>query len=380
MKLLEKILVPVDIEKVSNEQLEVAVKLAENFGSKIILLCVLPEEAKLDSIKKYIENFTKTEIEKVINSMSYPREKIDFIIEYGNRFNKIISLSESENVNLIVNINQKSDSDNGAQIDVLSEKLVRKSAKPVMIVKPGTNIVPKTILCPVDYSNSSERALKNAVKIARAFNSKLFIMNVYEPLEENFSKRLDIDFDEENKKQQAINKQQFESFLSQFNFTELDYETIIANGNPELVISEFVARNLIDLIFMGATGKTFIQRLLLGSVVESTLRELPASMIVTKAENLLDLKIEADISSLEKHLIQAKKLEELGYYDEAIDQLKLCLQINDLHVPALHRLSNLYSKQGEKELAENYMKKANEILRRIWDKKIEFEIRKGLGL
>lgn len=379
MKLLEKILVPIDIEKVSNDQLEVAVKLADSFNSKIILLSVLPEEAKQDSIKNYIESFTKAELNKLIDFMSYPEDKISTILEYGNRFNKIISVSESENVNLIIHVNHSSGSDEKVLIDVLSEKLVRKSSKPVMIVKPGVNIVPKTILCPIDYSDSSERALKNAVKIARVFNSTLFIINVYEPIEESFSGRLNIDFNEENKKQESLNKQQFEDFISKFNFTELNYKTNILTGNPESVIKEFIAKNSIDLVFIGATGKTFIQRLLLGSVVESILRDLPASMIVTKAENLLDLKIEADISSLEKHFNQAKKLEDLGYYNEAIEQLKVCLQINDLHIPVLRRLSNLYLKLGENELSENYMNKSHEILRRIWDKKIEFEIRKGKG-
>lgn len=102
-------------------------------------------------------------------------------------------------------------------------------------------------------------------------------------------------------------------------------------------------------------------------------------MIVMKAENLLDLKIESDISTIEKHLDQAIKLEEAGYFYEAAEQLKTCLLINDLHLPVLKRLSNLYEKLGEKELAENYQDKFNEVLRRIWDKKIEFDIRRGLN-
>ncbi len=45
-------------------------------------------------------------------------------------------------------------------------------------------------------------------------------------------------------------------------------------------------------------------------------------MIVMKDENLIDLKIDSDISTLEKHLNQAIKLEETGFYQEAIEQLK----------------------------------------------------------
>jgi hypothetical protein len=35
---------------------------------------------------------------------------------------------------------------------------------------------------------------------------------------------------------------------------------------------------------------------------------------------------------------------------------------------------------GENELAENYTHKLDEILKRLWDKKVEFEIRKHYKL
>jgi hypothetical protein len=38
----------------------------------------------------------------------------------------------------------------------------------------------------------------------------------------------------------------------------------------------------------------------------------------------------------------------------------------------------LYAKIGDAEQAKNYENELNEILRRLWDKKFEAEIRKGL--
>ena len=131
---------------------------------------------------------------------------------------------------------------------------------------------------------------------------------------------------------------------------------------------------------MGATGKNFLERLLLGSVTELVIREMPSSMVITKSENILNLKIDADISGIEKHFTNAGKLIEAGYYEEAIEQLNICLKINDLYVPAINVLAELYAKIGQDELAETYHHKADDILRRLWDKKIELEIRKNLNL
>jgi two-component SAPR family response regulator len=72
-------------------------------------------------------------------------------------------------------------------------------------------------------------------------------------------------------------------------------------------------------------------------------------------------------------------LEDSGYYEEAIHQLKLSIQKNDLHIPSLNALARIYDKIGDATNSEIYRQKIDAILRRLWDKKIEFEIRKQLG-
>jgi len=380
MKLVDKILVSVQIDNFSNVQLETAAAIAKKFNSNIILLCVLPLEAKSEKINKFLAPHVKAELNRMSEFLNYDENKIEQLVEYGNESDKIISTSEMKNVNLIIHANRQYKNDSYSKVDNLSEKLIRKSLKPIMIVKSGTIMPPAKILCPVDYSESSERALFNAIKIARVFDSKLYIVNVFEPIQESFTTRLNIDFDKENNKLEAKNKEKYKSFIAKFNLAELDHEIISLTGNPDEVITEFAKAKSVDIIFIGSAGKSYMQRLLMGSTTENVLRLLPSSMIITKAENILELKIESDISTLEKHLDQAIQLEKMGSYEEAIEQLKICLHINDLHLPVLNRLSKLYLKLGENELAKNYEKKANEILRRLWDKKIEHDIRKGLKI
>jgi len=381
MKLLEKILVNIDLENANKDHIKIAEKLAEKFNSEIILLCVLPKEANLETLRNYVKSYTEEQLDKISKQLSYSKEKISKRVEYGNAFEMIISVSEMENVNLIINANNvEYNSKSEIKVDVLSEKLVRKSVKPVMIVKSGTSLIPNNILCPVDFSESSKRALNNAIKIARVFNSKLFIINVFEPLRESFSKRFEIDFKEENEKLNKANQRQLDEFLSTFNLIDVDYHVKSFTGKINEGIVDFALSNSIDFVYIGATGKNYVQRLLIGSVTENVLRRLPSSMIVMKAENLLDLKIESDISTIEKHFDQATKLEEAGYYLEAIEQLKTCLLINDLHLPVINRLSKIYEKIGDIEQSKNFQTKFNEVLRRLWDKKIEFEIRTNYKL
>ena len=380
MRLLEKILVPVRINETSAEQLNMAIQLANKFHSQIILLHILPNEAKKDSINSLIMKYVDNDFEKILDNLKKTGIHAEKRIGYGNMFDQIISIAEMENVNLILIVNEMEHIDDNYKIDVLAEKLIRKSQKPIWVVKSGSNTVPGKILCPVDFSDASERALTNAIKISRTFQSELFVITVFEPLEENSSMRYNIDYKKENEELENETKKKFKDFIKKFNFIDVDYNTKLIRGKTHERIIAFATKNNIDLIFMGATGKSLLQRVLLGSVTELVIRELPSSMVITKSENILNLKIDFEISEIEKHFTNAIKLEKTGYYKEAIDQLKICLQINDLHIPALNALIKLYNKIGEKELSETYSNKLEEILSRLWDKRIELEIRKNYRL
>lgn len=380
MKLLDKILVPVKINEISDKQLHVAIELAKQFGSTIMLLHVLPLEAKKDPVKALITDYVNNDFEKVLDNIIQHGVSAQKMIRYGNMVDQILSAADEENVNLIVIPNDFGLDDIEYSVDYLAEKLIRKSEKPVWVVKANSQTVPQKLLCSIDYSDASKRALNNAIKVARTFKAELDIITVFEPLEESYTMRYKVDYSEENNKLELENKNKFEEFMAQFNFTDVDYKTFIVRGKPHKEIIRHIENHKIDVLFMGATGKTFIERLLLGSVTELVIREMPSSLVITKSENILNLKIDADISGIEKHFTNAGRLIETGYYEEAIEQLKVCLKINDLYVPAINVLAKLYAKLGQDELAENYNHKADEILRRLWDKKIELEIRKNLNL
>lgn len=380
MRLLEKILVPIISNDTSNSHLETAVNLANKFNSKLLLIQILPDDAKRPSIRNLMNKHLENVFSEIINKYDLTEIEIEKIILYGNMFDKIITTSEDENVNLILIPNDIEHANSKYNIDVLTEKLIRKSQKPVWVVKEGGLGFPQKIICTVDYSDASVRALNNAIKITSAFNASLHIVNVFEPIENKYSLRYEADYNLENQKNEQENETKFIDFLKSFNFTDINYQSHILKGMADKEIIRFIEQNQLNLLFMGATGKTFIQRIMLGSVTEKVIRELPCSLVITKSENILNLKIDADISEIEKHLENARKLEETGYYKEAIAQLKICLQINDLHLPTLSKLAKLYSKIGQDETAQMYHQKIDEILKRLWNKKIELEIRQSFKL
>jgi len=59
-------------------------------------------------------------------------------------------------------------------------------------------------------------------------------------------------------------------------------ETLVLTGRPAHVITEFAARNGVDLIVVGSQGKSGLERLLLGSTAESIIRTARCMVLVVK--------------------------------------------------------------------------------------------------
>ncbi len=106
---------------------------------------------------------------------------------------------------------------------------------------------------------------------------------------------------------------------------------------------------------------------------------MATSFIVLKSEDVITLQLKTDIQDIEKHYKTAKQLIEDGFYEEAIGQLRVCLSISNMYIPAYFGLAKVYDKLNNAEKAKFYRDSAIEIRDRLWYEKIEAEVRKYRG-
>jgi tetratricopeptide (TPR) repeat protein len=140
-----------------------------------------------------------------------------------------------------------------------------------------------------------------------------------------------------------------------------------------------ITDNSIDLLIMGTAGRAGLNRLVVGSVTEKVIREVPCSFLTLKSQDVISLQLETDIKDFETLYEAGVQLEKDGLYEAAIEQYKASLGINTMHVPAYSAIARLFDKLGESEKAALYRKSANEIKERIWYSKVEDEVRKLRG-
>ena len=377
MKLLEKILLAADFSQSTDNLVENAIGLAKTFQSQIILIHVLPDDITNEKARLLLNDAAINQLELINDKIKSEGVETDNpILEYGNHFDKIIKTADNIHANVIViGAGEKAKND-VFQLGTTAEKIIRKSIKPVWIVKNNSPLDVKNILCPVDFSTESKRALKNAIIMARRFNAELIILSVYEMIYSD-SLKLKLDWDEEIEYIKLEHEKEFNSFLEGFNLTDLNWDREIAKGLPSEEILKAISLYNTDLLIMGTTGKSGLNRIVMGSVTEKVVREVPCSFITIKSEDIIDLRLGTKIRDIETHYNIAKQLMRDGFLRESINEYKICLSINDMHIPSLHGISKVYKKLNEEQRVQKYKSMVKEVVGRIWDREIEDEIRKS---
>lgn len=140
-----------------------------------------------------------------------------------------------------------------------------------------TNI--QNILCPIDFSPPSQKALDYATFLAKQFQANLQLLHVIEPLVSSMlmghalqmAAQVEAELEEQAKKELS-------KIAQNLNYTKLSTKTLRGNTFAEILEE---AQNA-DLIVLGTHGRSGLSHLLLGSVAERVVRKAPCPVLTVK--------------------------------------------------------------------------------------------------
>ncbi|MDP2237736.1 MAG: universal stress protein [Bacteroidales bacterium] len=380
MKLLEKILVPVDVNTGSEEQINATIRLANVYNSEILLMYVAPDKELNEEIKNIVLKSITESLNEIKEILESNKVKVrEPIIAFGSIADTIAQKGNLEKVNLVLIGANKKKKRAKFKLGIIAEQIIRISDVPVWLVNAEQKTFFKHLLCPVDFSEPSKRALSNAILLARKHKSTLSILTVYEPLA-SVSKKINIDLEEENASRLKRVKNEMDTFIKDLDLEGVDHKIEIKSGIADKKILNIIKKQNIDLLIMGTNGRTGLNRFFMGSVTEKVIREMPCSFITIKKTDIIKLKIDNEIKEIEAHFKNGEELIKNALYEDAIDQFLICLEVNDMHIPSMHKLTEIYDKTGDAVKSLYYKNMAKEILSKLWDRKIEVEIRRHYRL
>jgi universal stress protein A len=143
---------------------------------------------------------------------------------------------------------------------------------------------PRSIVCAVDFSESSRHALRWAQVLARRYQSLLIVVNAVDPLLAEASKvRFNLDL------VHADTEPALRKFIAatetgetgEAGETAHSVETMldVRVGEPSDVILDAAAKHSADLIVLGTHGLRGFRKLLLGSTAERVLRRTQTAVL-----------------------------------------------------------------------------------------------------
>lgn len=162
-----------------------------------------------------------------------------------------------------------------------SERLIKGLNIPMLVVKGEKSenarlggVTIKRILCPVDFSDHSQKALISGSDLAKITQSSLEIIHV---LPVHLLKERVEEGPKAAKEMTESTRETLKGFTEKLSIST---EGIVLLGEPHKEIISFAKQEDIDLIIIGARGLGLIKGMLLGSVTEAVLRSSPCPVMI----------------------------------------------------------------------------------------------------
>lgn len=139
----------------------------------------------------------------------------------------------------------------------------------------------KSILVPVDFDQSSLKALELAAKVARQNDGKVFVLHIV-PVDIDTSDMPQ--YAELITHQEGLDREKLTRLAQQY-LGEVPWEILDDMGQPAQVIVNVAQRLPADLIVMVTHGRRGLARLVEGSIAEKVLRHTPCPVLAARQDH-----------------------------------------------------------------------------------------------
>ena len=273
---MKRILVPTDFSEHADEALKLAAKIAKKNGSKMFLLNLLELPRELnDSIKKESSSpelmvYIKKANEKLQKIKEQPYLKgitISTTVQFERAFDGILSFNKKNKIDLIIMGSHGSTGIEEILIGSNTEKIVRLSEIPVLVVKKGSNTFNiKNIVFASDFSEETKKPFIKMIEFAKIFDASLNLVMICTP---------------NSFKTTVVAQNIMKNFISDFKLE--NYSIHIYNDyNIEKGIINFTNMIGADLIGLCTHGRTGLSHFFYGSISEDIVNHTIKPIITFK--------------------------------------------------------------------------------------------------
>jgi len=279
-----KILVAVDGSPTSLHALEESFKLAQNEGSWITVVSVIPpytgdlDLVAVGGVMAAMRRPCEEALRKAQELAEKQRALIKTVCEEGEPHERIIDLAQAENCDLIVIGRRGLKRLERVLVGSVTARVIGYSPIDVLVVTRDTNVGFKKVLIATDGSRYSELAKKRAIDFAGSYGGDLVAVSAVDVPSELYAESPKT-VEELVKKARSY----VEAIKNEAGQTGIKTEVIVREGEAYRVITDTARETGANIIVMGSHGRTGLKRLLMGSVTEKVIGHTPCPVLVVKS-------------------------------------------------------------------------------------------------
>jgi len=278
---IHTILFPTDFSENAQQAFPLTCSLARSCGARVVVLYVVPPPLGHDQVlsRQNPDEFYEGPW-MALREVKAPDEnvRVEYRLADGHAAKEILMVADDIQAGLIVMGTHGRSGLRRLLLGSVAEEVLRGAACPVLAVKRSP-VAPKiqTILFPTDLSGPSESALGVAFSLARDYHARLIVLHVA-----SFGQAVPYSELERMLKESSVYRRELEDELRHCQKPQCSAEFRVEEGDPADQIIRIAQEVGCDLIVMGSHGRTGLSRLLMGSVVEKTLRAASCSVLLVK--------------------------------------------------------------------------------------------------
>jgi nucleotide-binding universal stress UspA family protein len=362
---LRSILLATDFRPAGEEAARVAVRLATAFGSRVSPLHVIEPIPSWPVALHLFQDQASGQLRQVADDLAAQKVTVaDPLVAVGPPGDTIVQKAQELDVDLILMGAGDQSRFDRFSVGTVAEEVLELAPQPVLAVRPGgPDPRFKKILCPVDQSAASRQGLLNALRLARVFGGELVILSVVPTVGWLTAAVATGQLGGAAAEYESRWRSEFEEFLRGTSFAEVKSRREVRQGAPHQQILAAAREHQADLIVMGATGRTGLARVLLGSVTRRVLQELPCSLLVVKQEDAVEELFRGTLDDIDRLMAEGRELLTAGAYDTAKAKFRQVLARNPFQVGAVEGLAEAHERLGNREEADTYRRRAGRLRR-----------------
>ncbi len=250
---------------------------------EMLPLMVLTAEARAD----LLDAMTRFAEEEVIGTVPYRCD-----VREGAPANEILACAHESSSDLIVIGTHGRSGLERLVLGSVAEKVLRKAACPVLTV-PHCDAVPtpplyQRILCAIDFSKCSMRALDYAMSLAQEANTHLMVAHVFElagTMPEDW--RAILSPRSAREELQALEDERSEKLaraVPEQVLSSCTVETVMARGTPYREILRLASEQRSELIVLGIHGRSAADLFFLGSTTNQVVRHSTCPVLTMRSD------------------------------------------------------------------------------------------------